>query len=61
MPRRTFTDFDRLNAAEGRLLTWYNNNRQHRLANQVWLKARVLNDLYHDYMTMTKGEWEGYR
>ncbi len=59
MTKRTFADFDRLNAAEGRLLTWYNNNRQHRLANRVWLKARVLNDLYHDHMTMTKKEYYG--
>ncbi len=54
-------DWQRLNAAEGRLLTWWLTHRQHRLANQVWLKARVLNDLYHDYMTMTKGEYEGWR
>ncbi len=57
--KRTFADFDRLNAAEGRLLTWYDNNRQHKLAQQVWLKARVLNDLYHDYMIMTKKEYYG--
>ncbi len=57
--KRNAADWQRLNAAEGRLLTWYNNNRQHKLANQVWLKARVLNDLYHDYMTMTKKEYYG--
>ncbi len=60
MTKRTFADLDKLNAAEGRLLTWYNNNRQHRLATQVWNKAQELSDLYHEHMTMTKGEYEGW-
>ncbi len=59
--KRTFADFDRLNAAEGRLLTWWLTHRQHKLAQQVWNKAQQLSDLYHDHMTMTKGEYEGWR
>ncbi len=59
--KRTFADLDRLNAAEGRLLTWFDANRQHKAAWQVLSKAQDLNDLYHDHMTMTKGEYEGWR
>ncbi len=59
--KRTFADLNRLNAAEGKLLTWYDNNRQHKAAWQVLSKAQDLADLYHDYMTMTKGEYEGWR
>ncbi len=55
----TKRDWQRLNAAEGRLLTWFANNRTHKMAIKVWYKAQELSDLYHEHMTMTKKEYYG--